>query len=78
MTTSAIKKQIHKAIDMVQSEPILKAIHLILDQELRQKKEAVKAFTIEEFYARNNQSQKEIKQGKLIEHKSVKGKYNSK
>ncbi|MBA3662883.1 MAG: hypothetical protein H0W61_01555 [Bacteroidetes bacterium] len=75
MTTSAIKKQIHKAIDIVQSEAILKAIHLILDQELRQKKEAMKAFTLNEFFARNSQSQKEIKQGKLIEHKTVKAKY---
>ena len=78
MTTTAIKKQIHKAIDIVQSEPILKAIHLILNQELRQKKEAIKTFTLDEFYARNNQSQKEIKHGKLIEHKAVKAKYSSK
>lgn len=77
MTKAAIKKEIHKAIDIVQSEPILKAIHLILDQEIRQKKESIKALTLDEFYHRNNQSQKEIKQGKLIEHKTVKAKYNS-
>lgn len=75
MTTTAIKKQIHKAIDLVQSEPILKAIHLILDQELKQKKEALHVFTIDEFYARNNLSQKDIKQGRLTEHKVVKAKY---
>jgi len=78
MTTTTIKKQIHKAIDIVQSEPILKAIHLILNQELKQKKEAMKAFTLDEFYARNSQSQKEIKQDKLIEHRAVKAKYSSK
>lgn len=75
MTTTAIKKQIHKAIDLVQSEPILKAIHLILDQELKQKNEALHAFTIDELYARNNLSQKDIKQGRLTEHKVVKAKY---
>jgi len=29
-----------------------------------------------EIYARNSQSQKEIKQGKLKEHKTIKTKYN--
>ena len=38
---------------------------MILNEALRNKKEAVKPFTLEEFYARNTQSQKEIKQGKL-------------
>lgn len=33
-------------------------------------------FTLEEFFARNNQSQKEIKQGKLIAHKAVKAKFS--
>ena len=45
---------------------------MFLNEALRNKKEAIKPFTLDEFYARNNQSQKEIKQGKLIEHKSVK------
>jgi len=76
MTTAAIRKQIHKAIDSVHTEPILKAIHLILEQELKQKNEAIKSFTVAEFYERNNQSQKEIKQGKLIAHKTVKAKYS--
>ena len=78
MTTVAIKKQIHKAIDIVESEQLLKAIYMILNTELKHKKEAIKPFTLEEFYARNEQSQKEIKQGKLIEHKTVKAKYSSK
>jgi len=78
MTTTTIKKQIHEAIDIVESEPILKAIHMILNAELQHKKKAMKPFTIEEFYARNNQSQKEIKQGRLIEHKSIKMKYGAK
>ena len=75
MTKTAIKKQLHKAIDIVDSEQILKAIYIILNEALRNKKEAIKPFTLEEFYARNTQSQKEIKQGKLVEHKNVKAKY---
>jgi hypothetical protein len=75
MTTSSIKKQIHKAVDIVDSASILKAIHIILSAELKHKKETIHPFTMEEFYERNNQSQKEINQGKLIEHKSVKMKY---
>jgi len=50
---------------------------MILNTELKHKKEALKAFTSEEFYLRNKQSQKEIKQEKLIDHKIIKAKYNS-
>lgn len=35
-------------------------------------------FSVDEFYKRNAQSQKEIKQGKLIDHKTVKAKFTSK
>lgn len=78
MTKTAIKKQIHTAIDVVESEQLLKAIYMILNSEIKHTKEALKPFTEEEFYARNAQSQKEIKQGKLIEHKTIKAKYSSK
>lgn len=33
MTTTAIKKQIHQAIDAIESPEILKAVQLILNQE---------------------------------------------
>jgi len=75
MTTTAIKKLIHQAIDTVQSPEILKAVQLILDSEIKHANETIRPFTLEEFYARNTQSQKEIKQDKLIEHKTVKLKY---
>ncbi|HWY33693.1 MAG TPA: hypothetical protein VNX68_03555 [Nitrosopumilaceae archaeon] len=78
MTTIAIKKQIHKAVDIVESEQILKAIYMILNAELKHKKEVIKPFTLDEFFARNEQSQKEIKQNKLIEHKVVRAKYSGK
>ncbi|MBX3164356.1 MAG: hypothetical protein KF900_07740 [Bacteroidetes bacterium] len=72
MTKTAIKRELHKAIDIVESEQLLKAVHTILSSEIKHKNEVLKPFTLEEFYARNAQSQKEIKQGKLIEHKTVK------
>ena len=75
MTAIDIRKEIHKAIDNIESEQLLKAVYMILNEELKRKKESVKPFTLEEFYARNNQSQKEIKQGKLIAHKVVKKKF---
>ena len=45
---------------------------------MKNKTEVLKPFTLDEFYNRNAQSQKEIKQGKLVEHKSVKTKYGNK
>ena len=78
MTALAIKKEIHKAIDNIESEQILKAVYMILNEELKHEKNKVKPFTIEEFYARNNQSQREIKQGKLIDHKAIKKKIATK
>lgn len=78
MTTATIKKQIHSAIDSIESEQLLKAIYTILNNELKHTKDIIKPFTLEEFFERNKQSQKEIKQGKLIEHKVVKNKFNKK
>ena len=75
MTALAIRKEIHKAIDNIESEQLLKAVYMILNEELKHKKESVKPFTLEEFNARNNQSQKDIKQGKLVSHKVVKKKF---
>jgi hypothetical protein len=71
MTTTAIKKQIHQAIDTVENPEILKAVQLILNQEIKHSQEIISPFTLEEFYERNTQSQKEIKQGKLIDHKTL-------
>jgi hypothetical protein len=75
MTTTAIRKEIHKAIDIIESEQMLKAIHMLVQEEIKHAKEALKPFSVEEFYMRNAQSQKEIKQGKLIDHARAKKKY---
>lgn len=72
MTTIAIKKQIHYTVDVVESKQVLKAIYMILNAELKHSKEVLKPFTLEEFYERNERSQKDIKKGKLFEHKDVK------
>ncbi len=78
MTTTSIKKQIHNAVDIVERTSTLKLIQFILKEELKQAKDIIHPFTLEEFYDRNSHSQKEIKQGKLIEHKAVKMKYAKK
>ena len=56
MTTTAIKKQIHSAIDIIESEQLLKAIYMILNQEIKNKTDIIKPFTLDEFYERNAQS----------------------
>jgi hypothetical protein len=78
MTTTAMKKQIHQAIDAVESPEILKAVQLILNQEIKHKAEIITSFSLEEFFSRNTISQKQIKDGKLIAHKSVKAKFKKK
>lgn len=77
MTKAAIKNQIHEAIEIIESEEILKAIYLILSQELKHNQHALNTFTLESFLKRNSQSQKEIKAGKIISHHSVKAKFKS-
>lgn len=76
MTTTAMKKEIHQAIDAIESPEILKAVQLILNQEIKHKQEIISTFTLEEFFSRNTQSQKEIKQGKVIAHNAVKAKFS--
>jgi hypothetical protein len=78
MTKAAIKKQIHAAVDIIDSEQLLHAVYVILNSELERKKEAMSPFTLEEFYSRNKQSKKEFKQGKLVAHRDVKAKYTLK
>ena len=72
MTKVAIKKEIHRAVDMVESESLLKAIRLILHQEISRHEDALKPFSLKEFYNRHAQSQKEIKEGKLLSHNALK------
>lgn len=78
MTNTTIKNQIHKAVDIIDSTEVLKAIHMLLHAEIKHTQDALQPFTLEEFYERNAQSQKEIKQGKLVSHKKIKSKYGSK
>ena len=75
MTTTALKKQIHQAVDSVTSPEILKAVQIILNEEIKRNQEIISPFTLEEFHERYLQSQREIKKGDLIEHKVVRTKY---
>ncbi len=72
MTTKALKKQLHEVIETVESEQLLKAVYMILNNDLKHTREVLKPFTLEEFHERQLQSQKDIKKGKLIEHKAIK------
>jgi hypothetical protein len=51
---------------------------MILNNNLKHIRETLKPYSLEEFYQRQLQSQKDIKKGKLIEHKVIKKKYASK
>ena len=78
MTTKTLKKQLHEVIDHVESEQLLKAVYIILNNNLQQTKEALKPFTLDEFHDRQKQSQKDIAKGKLVDHKTLKKRYASK
>ena len=78
MTTKILKKQIHEALETVESQELLQAVYVILNNDRKRKEEVLKPFSLEEFYDRQARSQKDIKNGKLIEHKSIKKKYSSK
>ncbi|MES2837466.1 MAG: hypothetical protein V4667_08080 [Bacteroidota bacterium] len=78
MKALTIKKELHKAIDVIENEQLLKAIYMIVNEQIAQTKNALKPFTLKEFYERNEKSENEIKLGKVISHKDVKKKYNLK
>ena len=78
MTTAAMKKEIVKSIDAVHSEALIKAIYLLLNAEVKQMQKTIKPFTIQEFYARAEKSEKDIKAGRVIDSSRVRAKFSSK
>lgn len=77
MTATALKKELHKAIDEVTDHVILEAVYAILNKSIAAGSRKIQPFSLEEFYARNAQSQKEIKKGKLINNSEIKRRYSS-
>ena len=62
----------------LQDESIIKKIEGILTSSKKTTDLILKPFTEEEFYARNERSQKDIREGKLVSHKEVKARFSVK
>ncbi len=75
MTTAALKKQLLETIEKIDDNALLSAFYDILNKTVSNSKPEITPFSLEAFYARNAQSQKEIKSGKLISHKDVKKRF---
>lgn len=73
MTKAALKKQLHKTIDSVSDENILKAVYTLLNNSLTS--EANEPFSLEEYAKRQKLSLKQIKEGKVKTQDSIKRKY---
>ena len=77
MTTTTLKKHIHKTIDTIDDTVLLEAVYTILKKNAAQKK-MLQPITEAEFYSRNQKSQKDILEGKLVSQSLVKKRYTSK
>ncbi len=75
MTTTSLKKQIHESVDSIHDTDLLEAVYTILNKAGTKK--SLKPMSLDEFYARNAQSQKEIKEGKLFTQEEVKKKFRT-
>ncbi len=75
MTTTALKKQLLETIEKIDDNALLSAVYDILNKAISNSNQELTPFSLEAFYARNAQSQKEIKSGKLISHKEVKKRF---
>ena len=76
MTKAALKKNIHKTIDIVNDEGILNAIYLILSKSVKLDKESEMPFSVSEYLDRQKLSLKQIKEGKTKAHHLIKKKYS--
>ena len=76
MTKAALKKNIHKTIDIVNDEGILNAIYLILSKSVKLDKESEMPFSVSEYLDRQKLSLKQIKEGKTKTHHLIKKKYS--
>ncbi|TND08879.1 MAG: hypothetical protein FD123_1733 [Bacteroidetes bacterium] len=66
MTTAALKKNIHKAIDRLEDEEILKMLYALIDD-----KPAGKRITKKQYNKELNESIKQARAGKVHSHASV-------
>lgn len=72
MNILAKKLNLIEYLIALQDEQILSKIEALLKPFQKQKTKSISPMKLEEFYARNRQSQKEIAEGKLISQDDVK------
>lgn len=75
MTNAALKKELYKTIDAINDNAILEAVYTILKSKSIAKK-AIVPMTETEFLKRNAKSQKDIKNGNLVTHNSLKKQFS--
>jgi hypothetical protein len=75
MTNAALKKKLYKTIDDINDNEILEAVYTILKSKSSTKKAFV-PMTEAEFLKRNAASQKDIKNGNLVTHASLKKQFS--
>lgn len=76
MTTLILKKNIHKKIDSLNNESVLKAVYTILNNAVEEGNDL--PFSIDEYKARQELSLKQIKEGKTISQVNIKKKFGVK
>ncbi|MBC7865094.1 MAG: hypothetical protein IAF38_19120 [Bacteroidia bacterium] len=78
MKTSALRKEIHKVVDVVEDNEILEIVYAILNKTRSNYEQEFTPFTKEELLARHAKSKKDIKEGKLVSFSAFKKKYKIK
>ena len=73
MTATTLKKRIQKAMDNV-DESVLEQVYALLEKAQR-KHRPLKPMTLKELFARDAQSEKEMKEGKLIPQEDIKKRF---
>ena len=74
MTTLTLKKELHKTIDSISDKALLEAVYVLLQTKI-QPQISLKPMSEAAFYIRNAKSQKDIAEGKLYTHASVKNRF---
>ncbi|MEO8148002.1 MAG: hypothetical protein ABI723_10215 [Bacteroidia bacterium] len=75
MTTIALKENLIKSISRIDDRELLNALNKIIsktmDTNSKKSKESLKRFTMEEFLARNERAENDIKNGNIFSNDEV-------
>lgn len=74
MTTSTLKRELHKTIDGISDKAILQAVYTLLQQKPSATK-PLKALSASALLKRSKLSEKNIQEGKTIKHTDVKKRF---